>query len=156
MGINCFLSEENLSLHREYLSSLRLKRKMADSRAAQKCIEAEIRSHELYFLSFRKERVRSECIRKGYGSESRFCFLLKEYAEASASDFLYIFLLKHPPFVGFSKDVRFLARAVLAIDLCEHAYFLDYGFDFSAYLLAAIGHLDLSRTDSEGEEKKKE
>ena len=36
-------------------------------------------------------------------------------------------------------------QAVLAIDMCEHAYFLDYGFDRSAYVGQLLKFLDLSR-----------
>ena len=37
--------------------------------------------------------------------------------------------------------------SVLAVDICEHAYYLDYGFDKRAYLLAALPYLALSRLD---------
>ena len=33
----------------------------------------------------------------------------------------------------------------LAIDLCEHAYFIEYGFDKERYLGGCLRHLDLSR-----------
>lgn len=154
MGITSFLSEENLSLHREHLSALRLKKRMAENALVAQRIERQILSHELFFSSFRKERVRCERIREGYGSENRFCFSLKEYAEGFHSGFLYIFPLRRFPYVGFGTEEKNLDRAVLAIDLFEHAYFLDYGFDFCAYLEAALAHLDLSKLEAENDVKK--
>ena len=37
----------------------------------------------------------------------------------------------------------------LAIDLCEHAYFIEYGFDKERYLEDLLRHLDLSRLKSD-------
>lgn len=147
MGLASFLSEENLSLHREHLSALRLKKQMVASSERQR-IERQIRAHELFFSSFRKERVRCDRVRKGYGSENRFCYLLKEYAESALGGFLYIYPMCGYPFVGFGGKEQHLRRAVLAIDLFEHAYFLDYGFDVSSYIEAALSHLDLGKLNT--------
>ena len=37
------------------------------------------------------------------------------------------------------------APPALAIDVSEHAYFLDYGFDKQRYIMAALPFLDLSK-----------
>ncbi len=153
MGIACFLSEESLSLHKEYLCALRTKRKLEENASQARLLDEQILAHELFFSSFRKERVRCERIRKGYGSENRFCFALKEYAETGGTDFLYIFPIGRYPYVGFGREAHLLKRAVLAIDLFEHAYFLDYGFDFPSYLQAALAHLDFSRLDVNAEKE---
>lgn len=145
MGIECFISAQALELHREYAFALQTKKTMCASRKAAAAIENEIRAHALYFSSFRHERSRSQRIKEGYRSENRFCFLLSEYAKNLRFGFLYIYPIARHPYVGYGVEERNIDRAVLAIDLCEHAYFLDYGFDFSAYLSAALSHLDFSR-----------
>ncbi len=115
----------------------------------EKGIEVDIHSHEMYFSSFRRERVHGARVCRGYGSENAFAFELKEYGDLQGACFLYIFPLNRFPFVGFSANPKDAFRAVLCIDLFEHAYFLDYGFDRSAYLTAALSHLDLSVLDGE-------
>lgn len=145
MGIESFLSEENLRLHKEYLEMLKMKKIMSLSKKEQTLTEAEIRAHTLYFSSFRKEHIPCPRIKEGYGSENRFCFILSEHAKDIKSGFLFIYPMAHRPFVGYGTEKKHLDRALLAIDLWEHAYFLDYGFDFSSYLTAALSHLDFSR-----------
>ena len=145
MGIECFISEESLRVHKEYLSVLRMKKQACQTRREEKQIENEIRSHELYFDSFRQDCVPCSRIKAGFASENHFCFLLSEYIKNVGSGFLYIYPMPHSPFVGYGIAQKHLLRAVLAIDLCEHAYFIDYGFDFSAYVRAALSHLDFSR-----------
>lgn len=145
MGIEHFLSEENLRLHKEYLEALQLKKTITLSKKEKSFIQSEIRAHTLYFLSFRKEHIPCPRIKDGYGSENRFCFILSEYVKDMRSGFLYIYPMAHRPFVGYGTEEKHLNRALLAIDLWEHAYFLDYGFDFSSYLTAALSHLDFSR-----------
>ena len=147
MGIECIVSSETLSLHRAHLDALRAKKRMGLNMS--KDLDADIQSHVLYFSSFCRERMRCERIRKGYGSENAFVFELKEYAERQSACFLYIFPLHRFPYVGFSASAKDIRRTVLCIDLFEHAYFLDYGFDRSAYLTAALSHLDLSVFDKE-------
>ena len=145
MGIESFLSEENLRLHKEYLEMLKMKKIMSLSKKERTFTEAEIRAHTLYFSSFRKEHIPCPRIKEGYGSENRFCFILSEHAKDIKSGFLFIYPMAHRPFVGYGTEKKHLDRALLAIDLWEHAYFLDYGFDFSSYLTAALSHLDFSR-----------
>ncbi len=145
MGIECFVSEESLRIHKEHLCALRMKKEICVSARDASALQASIRSHELYFSSFRKERTPCERIRAGYRSENNFCFELLEYAKRQCLGFLYIYPMVRHPFVGFGTDEKYLSRALLAVDLWEHAYFLDYGFNFASYLEAALSHLDLSR-----------
>ncbi len=147
MGIRCFLSNESLSRHYAYLESLRARKRMEMGHV--RSVETQIRAHELYFSSFRRERMRCERVRRGFGSENAFTYALKEYADGRAADFLYIFPIRRYPYVGYSTDERDAYRAVLSIDLCEHAYFLDYGFERDSYLHAALSHLDLSVLDKD-------
>ena len=118
---------------------------MCQTSKEEKQIENDILSHELYFSSFCNNHIPCPRIREGYQSENRFCFLLSEYVKNIRYGFLYIYPLARYPFVGYGTAEKDLARAVLAIDLWEHAYFLDYGFDFSSYVEAALSHLDFSR-----------
>ena len=34
---------------------------------------------------------------------------------------------------------------LVCIDVCEHAYFLDYGFDKERYLKSALPYLDITK-----------
>lgn len=152
MGIRNFISEENLTLHKEYLEALRLKKRMLMGALNVRRVETDIKAHELYFSSFCEDRIRCDLICKSYGSENRFCFLLKEYAEKRRGEFLYLYPLCRFPFVGYGTEDKLAYRAVLAIDLCEHAYFLDYGFDYLSYIEAALSHLDLKRLNRKANE----
>ena len=145
MGIECFVSAESLEVHKEHLASLQMKKKISTSDREAFGLDVQIRSHELYFSSFRRERIPCARIKEGYRSENSFCFSLMEYARNFRFGFLYIYPCKRFPFVGFGMDEKYLSRAVLAVDLWEHAYFLDYGFDFEAYLKAALSHLDFGK-----------
>ena len=145
MGIRCFISQESLALHKEHLSSLRAQKGLCTSVREAERIEKNVLAHELYFSSFRRERVPCPRIKEGYHSENRFCFALMEYAGSLQNVFLFIYPMVHFPYVGFDTNEKHLSRAVLAVDLWEHAYFLDYGFDRESYLRAALSHLDFSK-----------
>ena len=153
MGIGSFISEHALSLHREYLSSLMARRTMGMEKG--NALDMEIRSHELFFSSFRRDFSRCERACRGYGSENAFLFALSEYAETQKNCFLYIFSRQRYPYVAFSTDGKDAFRAALCVDLFEHAYFLDYGFDKNAYLRAALSRMDLSLLDKNFHEKGK-
>ena len=152
LGLGCFVSERAISLHRDFLASLQAKKRMEVDKNG---LDVQIRSHEVYFSSFRRERGRCARICAAYGSENAFTFAVKEYADTKGACFLYVFPLRRYPYVGFSVNERDAYRAALCIDLFEHAYFHDYGFDRSAYLLAAISHLDLAALDKNFSEKQK-
>ena len=145
MGLRSFVSEESLALHREHLAVLRAKKQMCIENREAKSLALDIRAHELYFSSFCKERVLCPRIKEGYHSENRFCFALTEYAREIQCGYLFIYPIPRFPFVSFGSDGALLHRAALAVDLWEHAYFLDYGFDRDAYLKAALSHLDFSK-----------
>ena len=147
MGLTSFLSEENIALHREYLASMRARRKMGLSEGREREINEAILSHELYFSSFAKQRRPCERARRGFGSESAFCYELKSFALTKISGFIYIYPLMRFPYIGYSSRGADVYRARLCIDLFEHAYFLDYAFDLERYLCGALSHLDLSRLD---------
>ena len=45
------------------------------------------------------------------------------------------------------EEILELGEPVLALDVFEHAYFRDFGFDKGRYIRAALSYLDLSRVD---------
>ena len=163
-----FLSEESISLHKEYVRQKRLKYSILESylpelrgasvadlfrlrmgkkdRADALSLLPEIVLHDVFFSSFCEEKnPSSRAIAELYGSEASFL------------NVLYRLALKHPyGFIGigrrasvcvFSGDAEALRydAPLLAIDLCEHAYFPDYGFDRERYLVEALSHLDLKK-----------
>lgn len=167
--MRAFLSAENISLHNDYLKSLKLRysvlcksapvlkdlslneiwRRLPRSDVKNEAIEllSEIKAHEICFDSFTKKRVPCKMVRERWGSESAFLFELFSAAKETKSGFLYIFSDGEVSYElrdcgGFLFKNRL---PVLAVDLFEHAYFKDYGFDRKRYLESAIFSLDLSK-----------
>ena len=166
-----FLSEENIRRHLSYLRSLRLKLSIIEKSVAgikgksqgeilsmslSKAVKREIipllaniNLHETYFSSFTAEPRPSELIKKYHGSESAFCYRMKEAARGSDHGFLYVFKdQRGRPDFGVLRDIDISASEitpVLAVDLYEHAYFADYGYDYEGYLKGALSHLDFSK-----------
>ncbi len=167
-NMETFLSDAALSEHREYLSSLKNRAAIYSksgidvrmlgrggarggrlSFAEAKGVRALMRNiemHELYFDSFGASFVPCDAVRKSFGSENNFAFELTRFSETADADFVCVFSDRNGK-IRFCAD-RFLPEGVavhLALDLCEHAYFRDYGFNRGAYLRAALAHLDFSR-----------
>ena len=166
-----FLSETALTIHQDYIKKkklqfsifessfpfmkgakfrdiLHMKLSVKDKREAL-FLSSQIELHDAYFSSFVDERfVRSMLVEKQYGSEAA---LLNEiYRIAMERDFGFITV----SLVGENIEVAFADRLsgpyipdglALAIDLYEHAYFMDYGFDKGKYLLSCLPYLDLGR-----------
>ncbi len=166
-----FLSRTNYEMHREHLRSQRLRLSIFEKsypeilgktcreilrlpikrteREAAAALKADVLAHELFFDSFSTPYRSSERVREAYGSEANFIYQLYRAAEG-ADGFLFIQpdrrgtpILKacHTPLEGYLSAVT----PTLAIDLCEHAYFYDYGFDKASYLKNALASIDLSR-----------
>ncbi len=166
-----FLSESNVKNHLAYMRNLKLKYSIIEKsipelkgRSAEQVLRMnlskkelsevlpiliKIRAHELYFSSFTKEAKPSQILRKHYVSENSFCYELMESAKKCEHGFLYIY--KDARGKPCYKTARELERAffsdnpILAIDLYEHSYFSDYGFEYEKYLRGAISHLDFSK-----------
>ena len=169
--MNRFLSEESIALHREYIRLKRLKysiiecsvtalqgadildiyRMKISSRDRRDALDllSQIRLHELFFSSF-SERLypRSSLVSSTYGSEANFLNLIYKCALDLPHGFVAIYCN------GGRVDVReitdhtdaFRSRVpTLALDVCEHVYFTDYGFDKERYLSSALPYLDLTR-----------
>ena len=167
-----FLSEHNIEMHKEYLNGLRLKLRIFEKsypkivgkdikemfkikipkseREIILKLRAEIEAHRLYFSSFSEQRKNSERIKKEYGSVPEFLYELNKAANASTSGFLLIYeqFSKIQIYTG-DEYYKIIAsgKALLGLDLCEHAYFYDYGFSREKYILNAISHFDLAKCE---------
>ena len=164
-----FVSEKALSLHKDYIETERNKvsfyektypdlagkriREILRLKCSDKMTVAStmlnIKCHELYFSSFGGQYQGSECIRAGYGSEASFLYELYKYAMAAESKFIFIGSEKGRVGIRSGDEWELLnfKNEPLVIDLCEHSYFLDYGFDKGEYLKRLLPFLNLSKLD---------
>ena len=165
-----FLSERNIRLHKDFLRLERLRFSIIeksypnivgkDAREISKIrfnsrdealdLICNIKCHEMFFSSFSDGRVPSDAVRKAYGSEAGFLYELYECARESREEFLLVY--SNGGKISYSTGSRlcFLngKRAALALDLCEHSYFLDYGFDRDEYIKSALSFLNISKLDN--------
>jgi superoxide dismutase len=169
-GMKSFLSEANIKEHLSYHRTLKNKYSIIEKSYPQlkgKCIEqllklnvkrqikneafellCKIRAHEIYFSSFSAEVKPSPLIRKHYFSENSFVYEMKMAALSREYGYLYVY----SDFKGVPRfrcvremgEVFIKDRPKLLVDLYEHAYFADYGFNYPLYLDGALSHLDLS------------
>ena len=169
-GLRTFLTEENINLHKRYLEALKLSHSINEKsmpniagmspREVMRCsiptavrneVVAnllDIRAHELYFSSFCHRRKRVDAIRRYYSSEEAFLYDAFLLARGEKFGFLVFYTdTRGVPKFTVTEDCSSLLRipARLAVDLYEHSYFLDYGFEREKYLRAALEHLDIER-----------
>ena len=163
-----FLSEENIALHKEYVRQKRLKYSILQSSFPKLCdadvkelfgmrlsrrdrrdalaLLPEIILHDVFFTSFCEEKYeRSSLVASLYGSEAAYLNELYKLAKNSSVGFLIIGRGARFSAVTDYADALRYERPLLALDLCEHAYFLDYGFDRERYLVNALSQLDLKK-----------
>ncbi len=169
--MNEFLSDENITLHREYIRTKKLKysilessisklsgadvkdvfRMKLDLRDKQDALVllTEISLHDIYFSSFTKIRFsHSSLVAEKYGSDEAFLNDVFRLCMSMKYGFGCVFLFGDKIVVrGFEnfEDVFRFGVPRLAIDICEHAYFLDYGFDKERYLICALSYLDTTK-----------
>lgn len=168
--LNTFLSMENIERHFDYVNNLKLKlsileksypsisgkrmeniQKLNINREIKEEVSdlmINIRAHELFFDSFALKNIKCDYLRKYYSSEEAFFYEVYEKAKMVQTGFLYIFQKAKGGVEIVIDDVRgfyFRKEPLFALDLYEHAYFLDYGFDRELYLKNSISHLDLSK-----------
>ena len=169
--MNEFLSEENIALHCEYLRNkrlkysilegsipalkganvrdvLRMRLKQYDRRDALVLLP-EIKVHELFFSSFSSARFpHSDLVCDGWGNEAAFLNEIFSVGMALRCGFVCIYFSGSRIIVrGFDDclDVFEFGEPQLAIDVFEHAYFMDYGFDKERYLISALPYLDITK-----------
>ena len=166
-----FLSEDSIKAHIEYMNTIFSRymiyeksipelqgktlahiNKMRLNKSDKKNIVSlikEYRSHKTYFGSFAKNDKPCVEIRKYYSSENDFCYRAVERARREAGGFLYILKDKMgEPFIAHSSELSsayMSCTPILALDLCEHAYFADYGYNKDEYIRRAVSRLDISR-----------
>ena len=174
-ALKTFLSEANIKEHLSYCRTLKNKYsiieksypelkgksledilKMPLKRQLREEISEllyKIRAHELYFSSFSEEIRPSSLVRKHYGSENNFVYEMKQ----AALDMEYGYVYVYRDYKGIPRfrtlnclDERFVRdRPILLLDLFEHAYFADYGFNYPLYLAGAFSHIDLSAVEKQ-------
>ena len=167
-----FLSERSIILHKEYLQNEKLKYSILeksfpeivgkgysaiyskrslpkDARREILILLADIKMHELYFSSFSQNPEPCDKIREHYASEDTFLYEAWLLGREKRTGFLYFWCDRrggpHFDYEREAADVFLKAEPKLAVDLCEHAYFLDYGFESGEYLRRALGLIDISR-----------
>lgn len=165
-----FLGEENIKMHVGYMKSLKhmysineksipeirgkrmeqiaglgLSRRLVSELLA---LGSEIKLHECYFSSFASVPSASKLLRKHYGSENSFCYELLGVAKGASGGFLCVFLDSRGrpvPRLVAPTGLKIGENPILALDLQEHAYFLDYGFKREEYLRASISYLNIAK-----------
>ena len=109
----------------------------------------EYYSHKTYFNSFSKNDKPCKEIKRFYSSENDFCYRAVERARVEDGGFLYILKgRKGSPVIAHTRDMPLLYISytpILALDLCEHAYFADYGYNKDEYIRRAVSRLDISK-----------
>ncbi len=170
-AMNLFLSDNNIKRHLEHLREHKLRYSILEKSLSQlkgrsmkeivrlnlsREIKDEalslmwyIKAHECFFDSFCHNQSAKEV---GHLSKEKFIYDI--YSEALGRDHGFIFIYKDrqgKPHMTFSEgnDGAFIKyNPVLALDLYEHTYFLDYGFDKKRFLKNAIMYLDTSSLDN--------
>ena len=165
-----FLSDESIERHREYARTLRLKYSILqksetilnsikitdipwqklkpDLKSEAFSLLADVTLHGVFFSSFCENGLKPLPVSNGEFKSS--ADLLNHLFRLAASDtdggFLVLFKSRgkiraariFPPY----RELLYFTP-ILAVDLYEHTYFSDYGFDRQRYLLSARSHLNL-------------
>ena len=168
--LRMFLGERAIELHKEYVEECRLKlsilgksgydiegkrypelyrARLGDARGEILTLSREVYLHELYFDSFCQGGATSATVKRDFRSTASFLYALERLAMSSSGGFLVVSRVGEgvETSVSTSHLERIRGTPILALDICEHAYFLDYGFDKLAYVRGALTHLDPSKLD---------
>ncbi len=169
-----FLSRNNILKHKEYANTLLCKHTVME-KSIPKIVGrtpaqiyrmrlsfdtkkeilgniADYLSHVTFFDSFSKNDTFCPEIKGQFLSENDFCYRALEYAKGVDYGFMYVFKDKKGK-IRFASSCNTLAYIsfvpILALDVCEHAYFADYGYERTEYLKRAIARLNISKLVSE-------
>ena len=166
-----FLSEQTLFAHKEYVRTLSLKYsiledsipniKNADidkiqsirinNRDKEEALSllCEIKCHDMYFASFDREMgLNSPLARRQYGSEDALAMCILYEGMKKDIKFVSIGIKQGRISIHASKDYHThfdIHTPKLMIDVEEHAYFWDYGFDKERYIKSALLYLNLAK-----------
>ena len=170
-AMHSFLSPESVTEHLEYYRKLLLRRSIAEKsipevrgadwhslsgRGLPTGIVREVapllyecESHRLYFSSFCEVEPDSPSM-SASGDVAGFIYDVYKACSEARSDFMTIYVdpLRRDILLDCDTyNVRVLRRCVpvLALDICEHAYFRAYGFDRDRYIREAVRHFDLEK-----------
>lgn len=169
-----FLTDENISCHKEYMKTLRLRHSIMEkscpeikgksiSEIEKMCINnkekqeilqnfREYLAHHLYFSSFCHEQRPHKFLKKYYSSTEAFLYQIYLSAMSEKTGFIFVYISDRgiPEIMHrqFQEKLKYTPR--LSLDISEHAYFLDYRFDKESYIRNAISHLNLSLLDNCG------
>ena len=178
-AMNLFLSDGNIKRHLEHLREERLRYSILEKSYPQikgcaigqlvrlnidRDVKDEaisrlwyIKAHECFFNSFTERQTWRKELIKYYPSKERLLYDI--YIEAMEKDhgFLFIYIDKQgtPKWIFADKsDGAFIRyEPILTLDLYEHTYFLDYGFEKKLFLRNALAYLNISSLDNEEEKR---
>ena len=167
-----FLTEENISIHRDYMKTLRHRHSIFEKSIPEICGKSifeiekirlsskdkreilpnfrEFLAHQLYFNSFCEIQKSQPLLKKYYSSAEAFLYEIHLLAMSKDGGFIFVSIGERgmPQIQHSTMYERLKIAPILALDISEHAYFLDYRFDKEAYIRGAISHLNLSLLDS--------
>lgn len=169
-----FLSEANIKRHLEHLRQTKLRYSIMEKSLLELCGKTpreivrlnidrdtkdealrllyNIKAHECFFNSFSDRQSRISDGTFGYLSCEKLLYDL--YSEAIGREHCFLFILKDRhggckwTFSDGSDGAFISYQPLLSIDLYEHSYFLDYGFENKLYLRNALAYLNLSALDN--------
>lgn len=170
-AMNMFLSEDNVKKHLEHLRTFKLKYSILEKSVPElkdkeikeilrlnlsRDIKEEalrllwyIKSHEIFFDSFTENPKRSESVEKHFMSRERLVYDIFVIAKDRDHGFLYVYSdWQGTPHIAVSdgnEGAYMKFEPKLCIDLYEHTYFSDYGFNKDKYLRNALMYLDTGR-----------
>ena len=168
-----FLSDENIKSHFDYINKQKLrfsilqkscselnsccykeiyrKKLPFDIKKQALTLICDIKTHELFFNSFSQPRYICKNIKRYFSSQDRLIYEMLSLAREVDYGFIFVCLDKAgKPIIcsGENKtDIFIKYEPILAIDLYEHVYFKDYGFNKEKYLSNALGYLNLKILD---------
>ncbi len=168
-----FLSDDSILMHKEYVRISRLKYSIIEedipqikgksikeinrlnlSSTDRECINKllpEILLHELYFTSFSHVKYQTMgCISKKYRNTADILNSIYKSAIGTDHGFVALCCIKADlEIICGSNYMDFFTSGepVISVDVCEHAYFSDYGFDKERYLINALPYLNMEKVD---------
>ena len=171
MSIYNILSEENILMHKEYVNACKAKYSFLLKSNPRFCnlsllelsrfkkykteansivrLKSEILCHDLYFSSFgNKNQPITD--NKNSGGISDLLYSIYNTALNTLYGFLILYKDNDEIMIYSGNDyqdifVRY--SPLISIDLFEHSYFMDYGFDKERYIKNALSYLNLSVID---------
>ena len=164
-GMRCFLSEENMTIHKRevdrerarlsiYEKSLpeivgkdirRVRSMRIDSDYKEKILGLKryIMLHDAYFSSFSDKPVPLRGLKKYYPSRESLIFECRERMLREKHGFLCFYKTQGAPKIMVQDETSetLFEPPTLAVEISEHAYFLDYAFERDRYFTASLERL---------------